>query len=450
MIKAANINGYGLPSNMLSGIPSTTPSAPTITSITPRNASLTVNFTSPVNNGGDSILNYAYSTDNGTSWLSCNPPDITSPITITTLSSDGSTPLTNGTTYSVRINAANINGYGSSYSNMITGTPQQVTITVPTLTYILPGNGEIYVYFTAGSGTILNYDYTTDDGNTYTSFSPSITTTPVCITGLTNGNEYTIKLRSNTTDGNSGWSNSLSATPINQSVPAEWLFYDPNDASSYNGSGTSVFNIGNYGTMTGTKHSNVGWQNGSGSIVRKVFNFPGTNYANHISFGSFDFSSNFTISTWVYPSYKGSINGILSNVGPNVGTQGFKAAWNTWSQTGTADRVMLFESGGSSEWVVPGTVQNVVTFGEWQYLTYAFHKKDKRVIFYKNGIPMSVGSITTATNVVASNPFYIGSYYGGSYAMKAEMGLLKVFNSTLDAGQVLRDFNNTKGSFGFV
>ena len=435
---------------MLSVTPSTPPSAPTITSITPGNALLTVSFTIPTNNGGETIDNYEYSTDNGTSWQECIPPDVISPIIITTLSTDGITSLTNGVTYDVIIRAGNNNGFGL-YSNMVSGTPIQSTPTAPTLIYILPGNGEIYIYFTAGSGTIVNYEYVIDDSNnSYTYlFSPPSITTPACITGLTNNISYTIKIRSITaTNDKSGWSNSLSVVPINQSVPAEWLLYDPNNTSSYSGSGTSVSNIGNYGTMTGTKQNSVIWQDGLGSIGRKVFNFSGTDYSTYISFGSIDFGSNFTISSWVYPSSKFSINGILSNVGPNVGTAGFKIGWNNWQ---SIDKVMLFENGGlggASNWSVPETVTNVVTFGEWQYLTYAFDKENKRVIFYRNGIPASVLSINTSTNVITSNPFYIGAYYGGSYTMNAQLGLLKVFDSTLNAGQVLTDFNNTKGAFG--
>jgi hypothetical protein len=434
-IKAKNNNGYSPQSNMEPGTPSTSPSAPTITTITSGNNTLTVSFTAG-NNNGESIDNYAYSTNDGNTWQDCNPADTTSPIVITS--------LTNDITYNVRIKAKNNNGY-SPQSNMISGTPVAVVITPPTLVYALSGNEESYIYFTAGSGTIQNYEYTMDEGITYSSFNPSITTSPVHITGLTNNVSKTIKLRSITASGNSIWSNSISVTPTNQSVPTEWLYYDPNNSSSYSGSGTVVNNLGSFGTMTGTKQGGVTWQDGTGSIGRKVFNFSGNDSTSYIGFSSIDFTSNFTISAWVYPTEKFSINGILANVigGPN--TQGFKVGWNTWQ---TTDKIMFAETGGPSEWKIPSTVSNVVINGVWQYLTYSIDIPNTRAIFYRNGIPMSTSNLTIAANTVKSGPFNVGSYYGATnYSMKAELGMLKVFNSTLDAWQVLTDYNNTKSLF---
>ena len=99
------------------------PSAPTITSITPGNTQLSVAFTAPSSNGGASITNYAYSTDNGSSFTACSPLQTTSPILIT--------GLTNGTTYDVQILAVNSAGSGAA-SNTISETP--VAPSGPTIT----------------------------------------------------------------------------------------------------------------------------------------------------------------------------------------------------------------------------------------------------------------------------------------------------------------------------
>ena len=53
------------------------------------------------------ITNYEYSTDDGVTFLAFNPRQIYSPVNITTLSSDGTTPLTNGVTYTVKLKAVN-------------------------------------------------------------------------------------------------------------------------------------------------------------------------------------------------------------------------------------------------------------------------------------------------------------------------------------------------------
>ncbi len=97
------IGTYKASSNTLSVTPSTTPSAPTITSITPANTSLSVAFTAGAT-GGSAITNYKYSTDGGSSWTSAGTT--TSPISITGLS--------NGVTYNVQLRAVNANGDGTA------------------------------------------------------------------------------------------------------------------------------------------------------------------------------------------------------------------------------------------------------------------------------------------------------------------------------------------------
>ena len=95
------------------------------------------------------VTNYEYSTDNGVTFLPFNPPQIYSPVEINTLSSDGTTRLTNDTEYSVKLKA--INSGGSSAESL----PVNVTPTVTSLTttgriiYLDANNSSSY----SGSGT---------------------------------------------------------------------------------------------------------------------------------------------------------------------------------------------------------------------------------------------------------------------------------------------------------
>ena len=78
------------------------------------------------------------------------------------------------------------------------------------------GNGQISIAFTAGAAngsTINSYKYSLD-GTTYTAFSPTDTTTPVVVTGLTNGTSYTIRLKAVNVIGDGAASDSVTATPI--------------------------------------------------------------------------------------------------------------------------------------------------------------------------------------------------------------------------------------------
>jgi len=93
------------------------PAAPIITSITPGDGKLTVEFT-PGDDGGSPITNYEYTTDYGATIQACSPAQTTSPIVIT--------GLTNGTSYGVLIRALNAIGAGTP-SNWLAATPSQTT-----------------------------------------------------------------------------------------------------------------------------------------------------------------------------------------------------------------------------------------------------------------------------------------------------------------------------------
>lgn len=312
----------------------------------------------------------------------------------------------------------------------------------PNLILILPGNGIAYVYYEAGTGTPINYQYTMDGGTTYTDFSPADTTTPNAVPGLTNGVPVTLQLRAYNGDGESLPSNSLSVTPGNLSAPTAWLLFDPNSKASYSGSGSTILNAGTFGALNGTITGPVTYATGTG-IASKVFNFNG----GYIAFPSFNFGSAFTISAWVRPSAKFSINSIIANGFPNVNSAGFKFTWNSWQ---TSDGRLAFECGDGNpgNWYVPSAFANTATMDVWQMLTVIFDRAGRSALFLVNGIPVSVGGITTAVDVTATGAFNIGAYMGGSYSMKAELGLLKVFNTTLTASQVYDDFVATKAAFG--
>jgi len=113
----------GVQSSASSGTPqASAPSAPTISTIESLDSELKVFFTAPSDNGGSSITNYKYSTD-GVNYRLLSPGQTTSPIVISKLSSDGSTLLSNGTSYPVTLKAVNSIG-DSQASNSSSATPK--------------------------------------------------------------------------------------------------------------------------------------------------------------------------------------------------------------------------------------------------------------------------------------------------------------------------------------
>jgi hypothetical protein len=79
-----------------------------------------------------------------------------------------------------------------------------------------PGNQTAQISFTVGDNggsVITNYMYSTDGGVTFTAFSPAQTTSPVTITGLTNGTPYNIQLKAVNANGSSTASATVAVTP---------------------------------------------------------------------------------------------------------------------------------------------------------------------------------------------------------------------------------------------
>ena len=165
-------------------------------------------ITAPATNGA-TITGYYVQTapqDNSGNWSSALGPFV-SPYDIS--------GLANGTLYYTRVAAVNIVGTGA-YST-ITNTATTCGVpAAPTIGTITPGNLQLSVAFTAGAtngATITNYEYSTDSGTNWTVRTPSNSTSPLVITGLTNGVTYPIRLRAVNVVGSGTASSVVSATP---------------------------------------------------------------------------------------------------------------------------------------------------------------------------------------------------------------------------------------------
>lgn len=305
VIRAVNAIGNSAPSTMVAAIPSTVPSPPTSLSGTPGDKQITVSFT-PGNNGGSDITNYAYSTDNGATYLELSPVDTSSPITITKLSSNGTTDLTNNTTYIVRLKTVNANGV-STASASISVTPVLVTVPPePTSLSGVGGNQTVYVLFTQsgnGGSAITNYEYSINGGS-FIACSPAQTFSPVMITTtngttpLTNSTSYTVILKAVNSIGSSIESASTSITTTVNSLNTTNLLVelDANNSSSYSGSGTAWTNLRSSGSYSATLQNAPSFDG-----TNKYFTFDGTNQIAEIAAATAinpTTGSSFTIQIW--------------------------------------------------------------------------------------------------------------------------------------------------------
>ena len=160
-----------------------TPAMPALTA-TPGDGQVSIAFTAPTATGGAAITDYEYQL-NGGSWVSASTTS--SPVVIT--------GLTNGTSYSIKLRAVNSAGVGTE-SDAVTSTPA-ATSNAPTALVATPGDGQVSVAFTAPTRRPAARRSQTMSINLMVAswISASTTSSPVVITGLTNGTSYSIKLR---------------------------------------------------------------------------------------------------------------------------------------------------------------------------------------------------------------------------------------------------------------
>jgi titin len=89
----------------------------------------------------------------------------------------------------------------------------------PTNLVVTPLNTGGMIQFTApasdGGSDITNYEYSTDNGDTWITPSPAITTSPLIISsGLTNCTSYQVKIRAVNAEGSGTASSSADLSPI--------------------------------------------------------------------------------------------------------------------------------------------------------------------------------------------------------------------------------------------
>jgi hypothetical protein len=190
-VTATNAVGTSAPSAPSNAVvPSALPGAPTGVSASAGDQRATVSFTAPANTGGTAITSYQ---------VTASPSGATatgsgSPIVVP--------GLTNGTSYTFTVTATNPAGTGpaSAPSNAIT--PAALP-SPPLLVTAEPRDGKALVSFHAplsdGGSPVTSYTVTASPGGATASGSSS----PITVTGLTNGTTYTFTVTASTSIGTS-------------------------------------------------------------------------------------------------------------------------------------------------------------------------------------------------------------------------------------------------------
>ena len=185
-----------LANQSISTMPASSPAAPTslVASAAGVSGTISVAFTAGANNGS-AISNYKYST-NGTNFTALSPAQTASPVTIT--------GLTNGTSYTLYLKA--VNSFGESVASAAASGPVTPYITPSSPTGLSVSGTQ--VSFTNSDTSVTNYQYSVNNGTTWTPLSPVDAVSPLDFSFLSGGT-YSILLRAVNI-----WDTSSSAGPV--------------------------------------------------------------------------------------------------------------------------------------------------------------------------------------------------------------------------------------------
>lgn len=228
-------------------IPNTTPGIPT-------SAVATNQPSGRAYNNGQASIAFSPATSGGkaTSYTVTSTPGSytatgsSSPLVVTGLQSS--------TQYTYAVTATGPLGT-SSASSSSSGVTATTVPQAPTIGTATGADSSATLTFTAGAtggATISNYKYSTD-GSAYTAFSPSQTTSPLTIGGLTNTQTYSFYLKAVNTNGDSAASSQSNSVLIGSTSDYESI-------ATYNADGTSgtvTFTSG--GVWANYKHLQLRW-----------------------------------------------------------------------------------------------------------------------------------------------------------------------------------------------
>lgn len=244
----------------------------------------------------------------------------------------------------------------------------------------------------------------------------------------------------------------LAATPnaAHATAPTPNFALDPAVSSTFTASGATVSQLKG-GATTGnsatgvTSSSATGITLGTDATTNNVpyFGFTGSSYAN---FPTYDFGTRFTMTVWVKPRARTSINTIVANATafPGYANNGFKFSWNNWNAN---DHAIVIESGNSSRvGGKPQTLANQVVEGDWQQIAYTMDTAAQTVTLYRNGSQQCItGSLPLG--VGTNQPWIIGAMLGGSYGMNAMVGKMKIYPSVLSQTDIISDYDASKSTY---
>ena len=290
-VAATNSVGTGAASAASTSVtPATIPDAPAITGITSGNGQATIAFTAPAFNGGAAITSYTGNCGGVTA------TGASSPLTVT--------GLTNGTTYNCTVAATNIVG-PSLASTSSSVTPATVP-GAPTIVSATLGNAQVTVTFNApasnGGAAITGYTVTPYIGLVAQGVTTG-TTSPIVVTGLTNGTAYTFTVTATNSVGSTASASSASVTPYAPPVASNsTAIVQVNSSANVITPGISgAVNASGLTILTPTSHGTISATVGNTFLYTPTANYYGVDTVTYAVAGPGGNSGNATITITINP-----------------------------------------------------------------------------------------------------------------------------------------------------
>ena len=352
------------------------------------------------------------------------------------------------------------NGTGTSYSQGNTFTINSNTTlyarwtsvpppSAPILTQSVGGDQAAYILFTQ-SGTVTNYEYSTDDGATFLPFSPAQIYSPVEIntlssdgtTRLTNGVTYNVKLKAVNAGGPSVESNMVQVVPaITNLLSANRVVYlDANNSSSYSGSGTTWTNLASSGAYSATLNGSPTF-NTTADPGNKYFEFnPGAATGQFVQINqaaAINPTANnpFTIQMWVRIKNVGSQGTLVSKVFTSASYDGYALGYRS------DNKLQLHANGSQVNYF--DSVSGVLSSG-WVLYTANVQFGGTNKIFVNGRQVMNTTNTDTGIPSNNQNMTFPTGFYGEG---ECDIGQFYYYNTELTTAQIIQNYDASKPTY---
>jgi uncharacterized repeat protein (TIGR02543 family) len=329
--------------------------------------------------------------------------------------------------------------------------PDPSAPSTPTALSSVGGNTEAYILFTQ-SGTVTNYEYSTDNGVTFVAFNPPQIYSPVNITALssngatplTNGTTYTVKLKAVNAGVSSVESVSVDVVPTTTSllIPGRIIYLDANNPTSYPGSGTDWTNIDSSGaysatlngapTFDATDPSNKYFEFNPGALTGQFAQINQAEAINPVA------NQPFTIQMWVRINNVGSQGTLVSKVFGSPSWDGYALGYRT-------DNTLQLHANGSQINYF-NSVAGVLSSG-WALYTanvqFGNGGGRQNKLFVNGRQVMNVTSTDNISSPTQNLTFPTGFYGEG----ECDIGQFYYYNTELTTTQIIQNFDATKHAY---